>query len=573
MKIYHNIAALKASYQLKRNNDIQSKSLEKLSSGIRINRAADDAAGLAISEKMRAQIRGLEQAQRNVQDGISLIQTTEGGLSNILAPPLERMRELAVQAASDTLTDDDRVAIQDEIEQIKQAIENIVQNTNFNGVPVLKGINDSLPQTPSPSPNLFLGIDRSGTQFTSSDGINWTVQATTGAGNNINGLTWGGNQFIVVGDSGLIRTSLDGSSWTNQTSGTTDILHNVIYGNNQYVAVGSNGTILTSSDGSSWTTRTSGTSENILNVLWNGSQYIAVGGNSTILTSSDGMAWTTRYSGVSNTLRAVEWDGSKYIKMGDNGKFITSSDGITWTFRDSGISSNFIDVTWSGSRFVATTDDGSILSSSDGISWSTQISSTGNSLYDIAWSGSQFVIMGGTSSSKEIVLSSSDGLSWTTRMSGTYSPIQAMVWAGSANSTQSNDSLKPRVFSLQVGANTNQSVQISINDVGIENLGVTSVNLLTRNGAEDAIDLVDQAIQRIISERSKLGGMQNSLEHTLNNIENYELNLTTAESRIRDVDIAKELMKQTKNSILAQAAQALLAQSNQMPEGVLQLLR
>lgn len=573
MIINHNIPVIKALNQLSKSNKKIAYAMEKIASGLQINRASDNTAGLAISEKMRAQIRGLEQACRNIQDGVSLIQTAEGGLSNILSPPLERMRELAVQAANDTLTEEDRVAIQDEVEQMKQAIEQIVQNTNFNGVPLLKGIQDYNSQQPSQSPNLFLGIDLSGTQFTSNDAINWTVKANTGAGLNTNGLTWGNNQFIVVGNNGLIRSSVDGTSWTTQDSGTTNTLHNIIYGNNKYVAVGSNGTILTSLNGNDWTSQTSGTTENIINVLWNGKQYVAVGGRSTILTSNDGINWTTRYTGVSNTLRAVEWDGNQFVVMGDNGKFLTSSDGETWTNRNAGVSSNFVDVAWDGRTFVATTDDGSILSSSDGMNWNTQVSSSGNWLYDVAWNGNQFVITGGTSNAREIILSSSDGLSWTTRMSGTYAPIQAMAWAGNTNSNRPIHSLKPREFTLQVGANTNQSLQISMNDVGIDSLGIAKVNLLTRNGAEDTIGKVDKAIDKIVSERTKLGSIQNRLENALKNNDNYEVNITAVESRIRDADIAKELMEQTKSSILSQAAQAMLVQSNQIPQGVLQLLR
>ncbi|MBL5767282.1 hypothetical protein B5V88_02005 [Heyndrickxia sporothermodurans] len=573
MIINYNVPVIKTLNQLNKTNKKVASAVEKLSSGLQINRAGDDAAGLAISEKMRAQIRGLGQAHRNIQDGISLIQTAEGGLSNILSPPLERMRELAVQAANDTLTEEDRAAVQDEIEQIKQGIEQIVQNTNFNGVPLLKGIRDSIPHNPARNPNQFLGIDLSGTQFASSDGVNWSVQATTGAGINTNGLTWGDNQFVVVGNNGLIRTSVDGTSWVNQNSGTSNTLHNVIYGNNQYVAVGSNGTILTSSNGSDWTAQTSGTTENIINVLWNGNQYVAVGGRATILTSDDGVTWTTRYSGVSNTLRAIEWDGSQYVVMGDNGKFLTSSDGKSWAYHSTGISSNFVDVARNDNTFVAITDDGSILSSSNGNNWTIQVSSSRNWLNDIAWSGSQFVITGGTPTAKEMILSSSDGLSWTTRMSGTYAPIQAMVWAGNTDSEQVDNSLKPIVFSLQVGPNANQSVQISINDAGIESIGIADVNVLTRNGWEAAIDRVDQAIGKIISERTKLGSMQNRLEHAMNNNENYEENLTAAESQIRDADIAKSVMEQTRNSILAQAAQAMLAQSQQASQGVLQLLR
>jgi flagellin len=544
-----------------------------LSSGTRINHASDDAAGLAISEKMRAQIRGLIQAERNIQDGISLIQTAEEGLANILSPPLQRMRELAVQAANYTLTAEDRFAIQNEIEQPKQAIEEIVQNTNFNGQVLLKGINDSPVVLPSLNPDIFFGIDRSGTQFSSADGINWSIHATTGAGNNTNGLTYGINQFVVVGDNGLVRTSVDGTSWTSQTSGTSNILHNVIYGGNQFIAVGENGTILTSAEGSTWISRTSGTNSNLINVNWKGNKYVAVGENSTILTSSDGITWSTRYSGTTNTLRGIEWDGNNYVAMGDSGKFFTSSDGTSWSLHNTNISSNLYDVAWSGSNFVASTDDGSILSSSDGISWTTQVQSTGNSFYDVTWSGKEFVISGGMPSSKGIILSSTEGSSWITRISGAYAPIQAMIWAGSANSNEPISLLKPRNFSLQIGGNSNQTVQISFNDVGLESLSISSINLQSSSTAEDSISKVDLAIQKITSEQAKLGSLQNRLEHTSNYIGNSEMNLTAAESRIRDTDMAKEIMEQTKYSILTQATQAILAQSNQMPQGVLQLLR
>ncbi|RYD03119.1 hypothetical protein N752_22160 [Desulforamulus aquiferis] len=139
MRIVHNVLALNSVNKLKNINKNLSKSVERLSTGLRINKAADDAAGLSISEKMKAQIRGLQQAQRNIQDGISLIQTAEGGLANILEPPLQRMRELAIQAANDTLSFEDRQAIQKEISQMISAIDGIADNTEFNGIKLLNG--------------------------------------------------------------------------------------------------------------------------------------------------------------------------------------------------------------------------------------------------------------------------------------------------------------------------------------------------------------------------------------------------------------------------------------------------
>jgi len=280
MRINHNITALNTYRQLSVNNTAGAKSLEKLSSGYRINRAGDDAAGLAISEKMRGQIRGLNQAERNAQDAISLIQTAEGAL-NETHSILQRMRELAVQAASDTNTDDDRGELQKEIEQLLKEIDRISTDTEFNTMKLLKGDFDGLSET--------------------------------------------------------------------------------------------------------------------------------------------------------------------------------------------------------------------------------------------------------------------------------------------------------KKLTFQVGANQNQVVELTIGNMNAETLGVgaaaTKVNLKTQPTASTAISTIDEAIKKVSSERAKLGAMQNRLEHTINNLSTTAENLTASESRIRDVDMAKEMMEFTKNSILQQAATAMLAQANQQPQGVLQLLQ
>jgi len=243
----------------------------------------------------------------------------------------------------------------------------------------------------------------------------------------VNAVVWSGSQIVAVGVGGGIFTSPDGSTWTTQHSGTSQILGSVAWSGSQFVTVGSGGAILTSPDGSTWTTQHSGTSQILEGVAWSGSQFVIVGFGGTILTSSDGSTWTTQHSGTSRILWGVVWSGSRFVAVGDQGTILTSPDGSTWTTQHSGTSRILYSVAWSGSQFVTVGDQGTILTSSDGSTWTTQHSATSQILEGVAWSGSQFVIVG----SGGTILTSSDGSTWTTQHSGTSQNLWGVVWSGS----------------------------------------------------------------------------------------------------------------------------------------------
>ncbi|GGM35421.1 flagellin [Paraliobacillus quinghaiensis] len=376
MRINHNIAALNTHRQLGSAQNAQQKSMEKLSSGLRINNASDDAAGLAISEKMRGQIRGLDQASTNAQDGISMIQTAEGAL-NETHSILQRMRELATQSSNDTNTDTDRGEIQKEINQLTEEIDRIANTTEFNTQKLLDGSK--------------------------------TAEGTTDATAEI--LSQSSDTFTV-----------DAASVEN--------------------------TAITES----------------------GSFYVEVGSETT--TANEFNVSITKADGtVTNTTVAA---GSA-IAVGDISVDVAST--------------------------IATGDTAGI-----------------NVQDDVAYTANNAV-------------------------------------------------------SFQIGANTGQIMDVDINDMSSSGLNLEGIKVDTQGAAEASISAIESALREVSGERSKLGAFQNRLDHTINNLGTSSENLTAAESRIRDVDMAKEMMNQTKNSILGQAAQAMLAQANQQPQGVLQLLQ
>lgn len=381
MIINHNIAALNTYRQFGAANSGQAKAMEKLSSGLRINRAGDDAAGLAISEKMRGQIRGLEMGSKNAQDGISLIQTAEGAL-NETHSILQRMRELAVQASNDTNTDTDRAELQKEVDQLVEEIDRIANTTEFNTKKLLNG-------------------DLSG------------VNTETGS--------------VVINE----KTSVVFSSATFVTSATT-------------------------------------VSDSTYNV------------------------------------RITEKTG-------------------TSSFR---------------------------------IEWADQQGGTG------------FTVVDGSSTST-FSISGADGIELTLATLSTLNIGDEATFTSRASVNDLEDSS----LTYQIGANSSQTMRVGIEDMSATALNVNDIDVSSSAAAEASISAINKAIEDVSAQRSKLGAFQNRLEHTINNLGTASENLTAAESRIRDVDMAKEMMNQTKNSILSQAAQAMLAQANQQPQGVLQLLR
>lgn len=367
--------------------------MEKLSSGLRINRAGDDAAGLAISEKMRGQIRGLDQASRNSQDGISLIQTAEGAL-NETHSILQRMRELSVQSSNDTNTSDDRAELQKEVQQLKDEVDRIANNTEFNTKKLLNGDLSSSAYKEESATVVSKTGDFSAVIATS---------ATLADGDATNaGVVLTDNSYVVKITKYDANNDTFSYTLTDEATGTTG-------------------------------------AETALSAAGAGTETLAITG-----------------SGIS-----VDFDRGA-VKVGDSFTVVTRKEELS-------------------------------------------------------------------GSSKEA--------------------------------------------SFQIGANSNQTLSVGVNSMKTADLHINNVDVSTSERATAAISTLDDAIKNVSAERAKLGAAQNRLEHTINNLGTSAENLTAAESRIRDVDMAKEMMNQTKNSILSQAAQAMLAQANQQPQGVLQLLR
>lgn len=384
MIINHNMNALNAHRNMNVNNTNAGKSMEKLSSGLRINRAGDDAAGLAISEKMRGQIRGLEQSSRNASDGISMIQTAEGAL-NETTNILQRMRELAVQASNDTNTESDREEIQKEIDALTEEVDRIANNTEFNTQKLLNG-NKS-------------------------------------------------------GEAGKVEISAE---VTGQKAEFEIELGNAPTNGDKLIIDG---------------------------------KEIALTGNNT----------------------------ETEIKNGLDGK------------------------------------------------------------YSVTLTGTKLKLVQETAEDKkDMSVSFKNNVIQAKKIHNGITHVDAVMNEGTVN--------------LQVGANAKQSMTIEIGDMRAKALGVAddkgeALSIKTSEDANKAIKAFDAALNAVSSQRANLGAVQNRLEYTISNLDNTAENLTSAESTLRDVDMAKEMMEYSKNNILNQAAQAMISQANQQPQNVLQLLR
>ncbi|MEK3663699.1 flagellin [Paenibacillus sp. FSL F4-0236] len=457
MIINHNIAALNTHRQLSANTANTNKNIEKLSSGLRINRAGDDAAGLAISEKMRGQIRGLDQANRNAQDGISLIQTAEGAL-NETHSILQRMRELSVQSANDTNTDSDRVELQKEITQLKQEIDRIGDTTEFNTKKLLDG----------------------------RSGKNALVTGGTATGSKVNVISTGEN--AIGGTYAGIKITTAATKATN-----------------------------------------------------------AVGAD---------VAATTAAGDTTLVLNGVDFKFAKDVSASDMISAINAkSREIGFTAADDGTGK----LTFSANDF--------------GTGYTLTATGTAKAVVGAPTAGKNVAIDATTlpAGVTATIADSKHGATVTFKggsLDGTVVDSAANADGDTFELTVADNSLD-----FQIGANAGQKINISVQDMRSGALGVNNIDVSNATTASDSITTIDAALSKVSGERSKLGAYQNRLEHTINNLGASSENLSAAESRIRDVDMAKEMMNQTKNNILAQAAQAMLAQANQQPQGVLQLLR
>ncbi|MBO1511732.1 flagellin N-terminal helical domain-containing protein [Metabacillus bambusae] len=533
MIIRHNISSLNSLNKLKTNNAQTAKASEKLSSGLRINIAADDSAGLAISEKMRGQIRGLEQAERNIQDGISLVQVAEGGVAQINNPILQRMRELAIQAANDTLTDADRKAIQKEIEQLKESINHIANNIEYNAMKLLNGTNPhpyagstTTTTTPSYENVLSLSVDSSGrASFRANEGFPETSDDN--------------NQPLIYGSGSTSSPSvlIDGTQhrlWNGGISGSTTQVSATEY-NTTYSNVGGTGVNVVQNikiveDKYEITYKATNSDSSNHNIGFYFHMDVLLGGDDSAPFIVNGATITQDEAYTGGNVP------STFNVFNDTGADIQATGVIT------------------GSDIIEAPDEFRIgaYSSVSNVGWSDSNSSIGDSGYALLWNADTI----GAGGSRTV--NTFYGLT----LPSTVTPRQAPM-----------NEEGPFYMNVHTGPNSSTNLSIQLSDVRTEKLGIDNVNLETRSGAVTAISIIDNAIEKVISERTKYGAFQNRLEHSLSNVISYNVNLSEAESRIRDTDMAKEMMSMTKNNILSQASQSMLAQANQKPQGVLQLLQ
>ena len=466
MVVQHNMQAMNANRMLNITTGAQSKSTEKLSSGYRINRAADDAAGLTISEKMRKQIRGLDQASTNAQDGVSSVQTAEGALTEVHSM-LQRMNELAVQAANGTNSkESDRQAIQDEIDQLTTEIDRVAETTKFNEIYLLKGDNASTK-----------------------------------------------NVYMKGHDAGLK------GALTDSAKSATFVMDTLKAGD-KYKIAGKEYTI-----GSSKTEITTA-----INAFATANNEITIDGISYTYKDADGG-------------KAAGW-----YKDGDqtNGTAIVVADTVKGGSKASVNGKDYTAMTDQDANDIDD-DDSSVITAAEAKKKIKAELLAANSI--------------GTVNGDATVSDRADAAGKTT-----YTITKGYATVA--------DTLS---FNLHVGADADMTnkITVDIDVMNSANLGVKGLNVTDATGtaATYAVDAISDAIAKVSSQRSALGAVQNRLEHTIDNLDNIVENTTTAESRIRDTDMAEEMVEYSKNNILAQAGQSMLAQANQSTQGVLSLLQ
>ncbi|MGO5444468.1 flagellin N-terminal helical domain-containing protein [Faecalimonas sp. LCP19S3_D12] len=486
MRIQHNIAALNSYRNLTGNNSAVSKNLEKLSSGYRINRAGDDAAGLAISEKMRAQITGLNTAQKNAQDGVSLVQTAEGALTEVHSM-LNRMVELADQSANGTYDNAvDRANLQKEIKSLKDEINRIADSTNFNGINLLDG---SLSTSKLDVSATFAGAPNTIQQNAATGAVS-TITAEAPTAQKEYTLT----VEYADADGKLHKTEVKYTAGANAND-TATAIKDAIAKNSELSSVFEIG----------------GTAANVT------------------LTSKVKGEDGAKVTSVSTT------DASK-VK---NGTFTAGKNATAETTNVNADIAAGDSITLNGKTYEFVTDANAKVSE-----------------------GATAVIVGKTNAATiENLNKALDGTGIEVTANG-----QNLTFSTTKNGA---------ALTLQIGdtsADFNQ-MEVSVGDMHADALGIADVDISTQAGAKAAVDKIKAAINSVSSTRGDLGAIQNRLEHTINNLSVTAENMTAAESRIRDVDMANEMMAYTKNNILVQSSQAMLAQANQIPQGVLQLLQ
>lgn len=482
MIVQHNITAMNSNRMLGLTTNSLAKSTEKLSSGYRINRAADDAAGLSISEKMRKQIRGLDQASTNAEDGISAVQTAEGALNEVHSM-LQRMNELAVQAANGTNSESDRTAIQNEIDQLTTEIDRVSETTKFNETYLLKGDQDATQKA-----SFKYGTNQN------------AAAATINAGADITGANG-------------LKIKFEFKATASQDS--QNELAKAI--KNQGVTVDFNSTFDGKSAHNTYKLKLNGADSNFSIVA----DATAAGKFEIQDTDGNTIATATASGGTDATADAPVSTSDNITATKATAAKVATEKAAYYDRDGNKIAENALD------DYFSINNDGDVVKRIDA-----------PTVYDAL---------------------------------GNVVDLNPKEVAGQKDIT---GSLK---LKLHVGADATSNNQITINIDSMSSKGL-GINGLRVDGADDtnalnAIDTIKESIQKVSDQRSALGAVQNRLEHTISNLDNVVENTTSAESRIRDTDMAEEMVTYSKNNILQQAGQSMLAQANQANQGVLSLLQ
>ena len=633
MVVQHNMQAANANRMLNVTTSAQSKSTEKLSSGYKINRAADDAAGLTISEKMRKQIRGLDRASTNAEDGVSAVQTAEGALTEVHSM-LQRMNELATQSANGTNSTTDRQAIQDEIDQLTTEIDRVSETTKFNETYLLKGDTDGATSAKNVNAHdaglagkLVANGDGTSTfklDKALADGDNvtiagkkYTIGSTTASTDGFEKLDTLGAKKVSVGDSvtdanGNKKTLVDKFSNTGTAADIYEAGDKIKIDGKEY-------TIATTTDLS----KTAGAElssadaqQMVSEALANGkeasftSKATAKGiyaANATMDVKIVSALDTNEVSslGIATTAKVSDLKGTA-LAAGDvvslSGKAITATakapanmstvkDIVKSLQKNDAIQIGGKTITISDKTSLAddkyTVNDAlSLLNDKDTVNFDNVTSAEGKAALTVSGlkaSTDYTAVDTKVAASGDNVISAKDAYSMMAEELQKASSIGADVAAEVKSDNSGNFTIKQGTvdvkealsFNLHVGADADSTnkITVDIDSMSSAGLGIKGIKADTEQDATYAIDAIADAISQVSSQRSALGAIQNRLEHTINNLDNVVENTTSAESRIRDTDMAEEMVNYSKNNILAQAGQSMLAQANQSNQGVLSLLQ
>jgi len=569
MRVQHNIVAMNSYRNYNNNTKGINKNLEKLSSGYKINRAGDDAAGLAISEKMRAQITGLEGAQKNAKDGISLVQTAEGALTEVHSM-LNRMYSLAEQSANGTYdTTTDRTQLQKEVDALRTEINRIADSANFNGIKLLDGSISGKSQVDNIA--IKETIAQKGKYTTGAVAVTKTIVATDGTllKNEDIGkqLTYTVDWMDAAGNkkqTTVALTFVGDNDPNNPTVSTTQ-------GKNFFVDAA----------GTKYSTATgilaaADIASGIQAGLENDAEFAAAfeitnGGTSFTFTAKQagsagakvtGMAMdeTTSlekaaiFSAASNSANLLVSEASAAL---DAMQKITSTaySLVNSTMTTSEVNEKIFSI--DGHRFVM------------GKLTNTQLENLED---DVTFVSTTETATGATTAKQlSAEINRVTGLTTQVMTSNT----DANILAGDIVFTKDRLKLTGSDLKLQIGdtADSWNQMSVKVEDMHTSAMGIEFISITDSDKASDAMNKIKDAINYVSNTRGTLGATQNRLDHTINNLSVMQENIQDAESTIRDTDVADEMMKYTKNSILVQSAQAMLAQANQQPQGVLQLLQ